>query len=111
MEFDRRGRCTDYLTHQRIGKIFTFYHLSTDYVSFLIFQALQIFSVLRKVGKQHSFSAGLVIGGKDVDFEKERIGRMNILVCTPGRLLQHMDETVDFDCSKLQVLGKFIAIA
>ena len=29
---------------------------------------------------------------------------MNMLVCTPGRLLQHMDETPGFDCSQLQVL-------
>lgn len=72
--------------------------------------ALQIFSVLRKIGKRHELSAGLIIGGKDVEFEKERVGRMNILVCTPGRLLQHMDETVDFDCSNLQMLGMCIYI-
>lgn len=29
---------------------------------------------------------------------------MNILVCTPGRLLQHMDETPGFDASHLQIL-------
>jgi len=29
---------------------------------------------------------------------------MNILVATPGRLLQHMDETPYFDCSSLSVL-------
>ena len=29
---------------------------------------------------------------------------MNILVCTPGRLLQHMDETPGFDASALQLL-------
>ena len=29
---------------------------------------------------------------------------MNILVCTPGRLLQHMDETPGFDASQLQAL-------
>ncbi len=61
--------------------------------------------MLRKVGQFFSFSAGLLIGGKDVESEKERIGRMNILVCTPGRLLQHMDETPDFNCDNVQVLG------
>lgn len=30
---------------------------------------------------------------------------MNILVATPGRLLQHMDQTVGFDCDNLQLLG------
>lgn len=49
-------------------------------------------------------SAGLLIGGKDVAFEKEKVNGMNILVCTPGRLLQHMDETPYFDCSGLSVL-------
>ncbi len=29
---------------------------------------------------------------------------MNILICTPGRLLQHMDETPDFDASNVQIL-------
>lgn len=29
---------------------------------------------------------------------------MNILVATPGRLLQHMDETPGFDCARVQAL-------
>ncbi|KAJ1940927.1 ATP-dependent RNA helicase dbp4 [Kickxella alabastrina] len=66
--------------------------------------AMQIFDVLCKIGKFHKFSAGLVIGGKRVEEEKEILAKMNILVCTPGRLLQHMDETVGFDCDNLQVL-------
>ena len=66
--------------------------------------AMQIFDVLRVVGRQHDLSAGLVIGGKDKAEEAERITRMNLLVCTPGRLLQHFDETVGFDASNLQVL-------
>ncbi|WKA12462.1 hypothetical protein VitviT2T_029840 [Vitis vinifera] len=65
----------------------------------------QLFDVLKSVGKYHSFSAGLLIGGrKDVGMEKEHVNELNILVCTPGRLLQHMDETPNFDCSQLQVL-------
>lgn len=66
--------------------------------------ALQIFDELVKIGKRHSFSAGLLIGGKNVKDEASRIYGMNILVCTPGRLLQHMDETPEFDCTQLQVL-------
>ncbi|KAK3014481.1 hypothetical protein RJ639_009384, partial [Escallonia herrerae] len=67
--------------------------------------ASQLFEVLKSVGKHHGFSAGLLIGGrKDVDTEKEHVNDLNILVCTPGRLLQHMDETPNFDCSQLQVL-------
>ncbi|KAG0341653.1 ATP-dependent RNA helicase dbp4, partial [Podila humilis] len=66
--------------------------------------AVQIFEVLRKIGREHSFSAGLIIGGKDWKIERELITKMNILVCTPGRLLQHMDQSAGFDCDNLQVL-------
>ncbi|XP_066280278.1 probable ATP-dependent RNA helicase DDX10 [Branchiostoma lanceolatum] len=66
--------------------------------------AYQIFEVLRKVGKKHDFSAGLVIGGKDVTQESEQIYRTNIVICTPGRLLQHMDETAYFEANNLQLL-------
>ncbi|KFK27102.1 hypothetical protein AALP_AA8G334600 [Arabis alpina] len=67
--------------------------------------AAQTFSVLNRVGKFHKFSAGLLIGGREgVDVEKERVNEMNILVCAPGRLLQHMDETPNFDCSNLKIL-------
>ncbi|OWM88754.1 hypothetical protein CDL15_Pgr002521 [Punica granatum] len=65
----------------------------------------QLFDVLRVVGRHHGFSAGLLIGGRrDVDLEKQSVNELNVLVCTPGRLLQHMDETPNFDCSQLQVL-------
>lgn len=35
--------------------------------------ALQIFDELRKMGKKHEFSAGLLIGGKKVKEEQERV--------------------------------------
>uniref|UniRef100_A0A673H4W3 ATP-dependent RNA helicase n=1 Tax=Sinocyclocheilus rhinocerous TaxID=307959 RepID=A0A673H4W3_9TELE len=66
--------------------------------------AYQIYEVLRKVGKNHEFSAGLVIGGKDLKDESEKIHRTNIIICTPGRLLQHMDETATFHASNLHML-------
>lgn len=66
--------------------------------------AYQTFEVLRKVGKNHEFSAGLIIGGKDLKTESERIHRTNIVICTPGRLLQHMDETATFHASDLHML-------
>ena len=66
--------------------------------------AIQIFEVLRKIGRHHTFSAGLVIGGKSLQEERERLGRMNILVCTPGRMLQHMDQTAAFEIDNLQML-------
>lgn len=66
--------------------------------------AYQTFEVLRKVGKNHDFSAGLIIGGKDLKNESEKIHRTNIVICTPGRLLQHMDETAAFHASDLHML-------
>ncbi|KAK8029058.1 P-loop containing nucleoside triphosphate hydrolase protein [Apiospora marii] len=66
--------------------------------------AVQIFEVLRKIGRYHSFSAGLVIGGKNLKEEAERLERMNILVCTPGRMLQHLDQTAGLDVTNLQIL-------
>lgn len=66
--------------------------------------AVQIFQVLRKIGRCHSFSAGLVIGGKDVTMEADRLAKLNILICTPGRLLQHMDQTSGFDLSNVKML-------
>lgn len=66
--------------------------------------AIQIFEVLTKIGKYNSFSAGLVTGGKDVKFEKERVSKMNILVGTPGRILQHLNEAVGMETSNLQIL-------
>jgi len=66
--------------------------------------AIQIFEVLRKIGRHHTFSAGLVIGGKSLQEERERLGKMNILVCTPGRMLQHMDQTSELEIDNLQML-------
>jgi ATP-dependent RNA helicase DDX10/DBP4 len=66
--------------------------------------ALQIFEVLKNVGHRHPFSAGLIIGGKSLKEEQASIGKMNILICTPGRLLQHLDQTSTFDASNLRML-------
>ncbi|KAH7644170.1 atp-dependent rna helicase ddx10-like protein [Dermatophagoides farinae] len=64
----------------------------------------QTFEVLKKIGTEHDFSAGLIIGGKDLKFESKRMDRCNIIVCTPGRLLQHMDENPLFNCDNLKIL-------
>lgn len=66
--------------------------------------AMQIYEVLTKIGTHTTFSAGLVIGGKDVKFELERISRINILIGTPGRILQHMDQAVGLNTNNLQML-------
>lgn len=67
--------------------------------------ALQVFEVLASITSEHlHLSMGLIIGGKNVKYEKEKIERMNILIATPGRLLQHMDESPGFDASQLRIL-------
>ena len=65
---------------------------------------IQAYEVLRSFGGYHDLSAGLVIGGRDLAKEKEILRIMNILICTPGRLLQHMDETHDFNGDNLKCL-------
>ena len=67
---------------------------------------MQTFEVLQAIGGYHNFSAALVIGGKDLKDERERLSRMNILVATPGRLLQQAYQTFGFECDNLQILGK-----
>ena len=67
--------------------------------------AIQIFDVLFKVGKKgHMFAAGLIIGGKSVQEEQDALARMNIVVCTPGRILQHLSQTASFNIDGLQML-------
>lgn len=66
--------------------------------------AYQIFEVLRVVGQRHQFSAALIIGGKDLAMERKRIDQMNIIVCTPGRLQQHMEENPLFYGDSLKIL-------
>ena len=66
--------------------------------------AIQIFEVLRKIGRHHAFSAGLLVGGKSLEEEQNRLSRMNILVCTPGRMLQHLDQTAAFQVEDLKML-------
>lgn len=49
--------------------------------------AIQIFEELRKVGKYHSFSAGLLIGGKSVDEEAKHINSTSICMCLSPHVL------------------------
>lgn len=67
--------------------------------------AIQIFDVLRKIGKHgHMFAAGLLIGGKSLESERGALTRMNILVATPGRMLQHLSQTAAFQVDDLKML-------
>ena len=67
--------------------------------------AVQIFQVLRVAGKYHTFSVGLLIGGKkDFYEEQQRVGTTNVIIATPGRLLQHLEQTPYFEMTELRIL-------
>jgi len=96
-----------------IEKLYTLKWTPTDGLGALVITptrelAYQIFETLKKIGKYHDFSAGLVIGGKDLKYETDRLSNCNIIICTPGRILHHMDENQNFDpvTTKLLVLDE-----
>ena len=67
--------------------------------------AVQIFQVLQKAGKFHTFSVGLLIGGKkDFYDEQNRIGSTNLIIATPGRLLQHCEQTPYLELGSVKIL-------
>eukprot|EP00546_Thalassionema_frauenfeldii_P000754 CAMPEP_0178932990 /NCGR_PEP_ID=MMETSP0786-20121207/22977_1 /TAXON_ID=186022 /ORGANISM="Thalassionema frauenfeldii, Strain CCMP 1798" /LENGTH=654 /DNA_ID=CAMNT_0020610449 /DNA_START=152 /DNA_END=2116 /DNA_ORIENTATION=- len=67
--------------------------------------AIQIFDVLREVGVYHSLTAGLLLGGKkEFHLEQRHVGSTNILVATPGRLLQHLEQTADLNVEQMKIL-------
>ena len=49
--------------------------------------ALQVFEVTRSLIEFHRLSYGLLIGGKSLAEEQTVAAALNILICTPGRLL------------------------
>ena len=62
--------------------------------------ALQIFDVVAAIGAHHDISALAVTGGgRDVAHERSRVGRVSLVVATPGRVLQHLEESPSFDAS------------
>jgi ATP-dependent RNA helicase DDX18/HAS1 len=53
--------------------------------------ALQIFSVANELMKHHHLTFGLVMGGANRRSEAEKLAKgVNLLVSTPGRLLDHL---------------------
>ena len=56
--------------------------------------ALQIFGVARELMKNHSQTYGIVIGGANRRAEAEKLSKgVNLLIATPGRLLDHLMNT------------------
>ncbi|GFN75624.1 RNA helicase [Plakobranchus ocellatus] len=66
--------------------------------------AFQSFDVLKKIGKLHDLSFGLVTGGMHLKEEAQRMHTTNVVICTPGRLLQHFEQTPNFSADELKIL-------
>ena len=59
--------------------------------------ALQIFGVARELMEHHSQTFGIVIGGANRRAEAEKLSKgVNLLIATPGRLLDHLQNTQGF---------------
>jgi ATP-dependent RNA helicase DDX18/HAS1 len=69
--------------------------------------SLQIYGVLRDLMEHsgHTQTHGLVMGGANRKAEADRLVKgVNILVSTPGRLLDHLQNTRGFNYQRLQLL-------
>lgn len=67
--------------------------------------AVQTFQVLRNIGKYHHLSAGLLVGGKkEFGLEQQHVPNMNIIIATPGRLLQHLEQTAGLNVDRVCLL-------
>jgi ATP-dependent RNA helicase DDX10/DBP4 len=67
--------------------------------------AVQTFQVLRTVGSHHHLSAGLLVGGKkEFNLEQVHVTNMNVVVATPGRLLQHLEQTAGLNVDRVCAL-------
>ncbi|KAL0234193.1 hypothetical protein PCE1_001231 [Barthelona sp. PCE] len=66
--------------------------------------ALQVFKVVRQIGHDHRFSIALITGGKDVEAEREIIQQSTIVICTPGRMIEHLGTTYHLQTDNLRCL-------
>ncbi|XP_028139192.1 probable ATP-dependent RNA helicase pitchoune [Diabrotica virgifera virgifera] len=67
--------------------------------------SMQTFGVLKELMKYHHHTYGLVMGGTARQTEAQKLSKgINILVATPGRLLDHLQNTPDFLYKNLQCL-------
>lgn len=67
--------------------------------------ALQIFGVARELMANHSQTLGIVIGGANRRQEAEKLMKgVNVLIATPGRLLDHLQNTKGFVFKNLKTL-------
>lgn len=67
--------------------------------------SMQTFGVLKELMAHHHHTYGLIMGGANRTIEAEKLSKgINIVVATPGRLLDHMQNTPDFLYKNLQCL-------
>lgn len=67
--------------------------------------SMQTFGVLKELMKYHHHTYGLIMGGANRSMEAQKLSKgINILVATPGRLLDHLQNTPDFLFKNLQCL-------
>lgn len=67
--------------------------------------ALQIFGVARELMEHHSQTFGIVIGGANRRAEAEKLSKgVNLLIATPGRLLDHLQNTQGFVFKNVKAL-------
>lgn len=67
--------------------------------------ALQIFGVAREIMAHHSQTYGIVIGGANRRAEAEKLAKgVNLIIATPGRLLDHLQNTQGFVFKNLRAL-------
>ncbi|XP_050581151.1 probable ATP-dependent RNA helicase pitchoune isoform X1 [Bombus affinis] len=67
--------------------------------------SMQTFGVLKELMKYHYHTYGLLMGGANRQTEAQKLAKgINIIVATPGRLLDHLQNTADFLYKNLQCL-------
>ncbi|EIM92831.1 DEAD-domain-containing protein [Stereum hirsutum FP-91666 SS1] len=67
--------------------------------------ALQIFGVAKELMAHHSQTFGIVIGGANRRAEADKLVKgVNLIVATPGRLLDHLQDTKGFVFRNLKAL-------
>mmetsp|Transcript_48939 Transcript_48939/g.76359 ORF Transcript_48939/g.76359 Transcript_48939/m.76359 type:complete len:482 (+) Transcript_48939:64-1509(+) len=66
---------------------------------------MQSYSVLKDMMKYQSFSFGVFMGGSNKKTEQDKIKKgLNILVATPGRLLDHLKSSINLKTNNIQFL-------
>ncbi|XP_011307727.1 probable ATP-dependent RNA helicase pitchoune [Fopius arisanus] len=67
--------------------------------------SMQTFGVLKELMKYHHHTYGLLMGGANRQTEAQKLAKgVNIVVATPGRLLDHLQNTADFLFKNLNCL-------